>query len=273
MRLTPMTDEWFTWLAKKQQGYYYPGNRILPMWHGEDNFLELVKAHLKPDLDVFEVGCAQGDLSLFMAPHVRSVLAYDSTPEYIELACKAAAERSIANAKFVVHNARSRYNDGTVRTPAEDHSIDLWVNSKGPFHPIADAPRICRPGAVMLTLVADGGAPGGREPEPWEELLPESLRRLSPPERRDPNWAYKTIAPQLADAGVKLHSWWDIDVTCYTPTPLDFYIGRTWVFDEDEVPPFEEVAPALERIFKEFAEPQGLPGHWCRSIWKAVVPG
>jgi hypothetical protein len=42
---------------------------------------------------------------------------------------------------------------------------------------------------------------------------------------------------------------------------------------EDEAPAYQEVAPVFERIFKEFAGPQGLEGRRHRHIWKAVIPG
>jgi ubiquinone/menaquinone biosynthesis C-methylase UbiE len=117
--------------------------------------------HLRPELDVLEVACAQGDLALAMAPCVHSVLAYDATPGYIDLACKAAEERGISNVRFLVYNSRAVYNEGRPHIPAEDVSVDLWVNSKGPFHAVQDARRVCRPSAVMLMLVPDGGVPAG----------------------------------------------------------------------------------------------------------------
>lgn len=273
MKLTPHTEEWYAWLSKKQPGYFYPGRRILSPWHGEDNFRTLVFEHLKPEMDVLEVACAQGSLALWIAPHVRSVLAYDVTPGYIDMARKAAEGLGITNARFLVYNSRERFNGGKPRIPAEDHSIDLWVNSKGPFHPILDAPRVCRPGAVMLMLVPDGGVPGGCRPAPWDDLLPEPLRRPALQGRNDPNWAYKSIEALLAEAGLKLHSWWDFDVPYYIPDPRELYIGLSWPFMEDEVPPYQEVEPVLEQIFQEFAGPQGLENRWRRSIWKAVLPG
>jgi SAM-dependent methyltransferase len=273
MRLTPHSEEWYVWLSKQRKGYFYPERKILSPWHGEDNFRALVFEHLKPELDVLEVACAQGDLALEVAPYVRSVLGYDATPDYIDLARESAAERGITNATFVVHNARARLNGGQVRTPAADHSIDLWLNSKGPFHPIADAPRVCRPGAVMLMLIADGGVPSGHPPVPWNDLLPEAFRSPGDPNRFDPNWAYKAIEQNLSEAGLRLHSWWDFDVPYYLPDPQEMYIGLTWAFMADEVPSYAEVAPALERIFKAFAGPQGLENRWRRSILKVVLPG
>jgi SAM-dependent methyltransferase len=273
MKLTPHSEEWYIWLSKQQKGYFYPGRTSLEPWHGEDNFQTLVFEHLKPEMDVLEVACAQGNLALAMAPYVRSVLGYDATPDYIHLACKAAEESGITNAKFLVHNSRARFNDGQVHIPAQDHAFDLWVNSKGPFHPILDAPRVCRPGAVMLMLVPGGGVPGGGQPAPWNDLLPEPLRIPAIPGREDPNWAYKSIKENLTEAGLRLHSWWDFDVPYYIPNPRELYIGLTWPFMEDEVPSYQEIEPLLEQIFKEFAGPKGLENRWRRSIWKALIPG
>lgn len=272
MRLIPHSEEWYAWLAKKQKGYFYPGHHVLPPWHGEDNFLALVMDHLRPDMDVLEVGCAQGDLSLTMAPHVRSVLAYDATADYIDLARQAADEQGIANIRFLVHNARASLNDGQVRLPAEDHSIDLIVNSKGPWHTVLGAPRVCRPGAVMLILMATGGAPAGSLPPPWNDLLPDPLRYPVPADH-DPAWAYKTMVGNLIEVGLKPHSWWDFDVPEYCPDTKELYSWITWPFMEDEIPSYQEIQPVLERIFKEFAGPQGLENRWRRSICKVVIPG
>jgi SAM-dependent methyltransferase len=271
MRLTPHTEEWYAWLSKKQKGYFYPGRRSLPAWHGEDSFLRMVFEHLKPEMDVLEVACAQGDLAMAVAPHVRSVLAYDATPGYIDLAHLAARERGITNASFLVYNSRAQFYGGRPHIPAEDHSIDLWVNRKGPFHPILDARRVCRPDAVMLMLVPSGGVPAeGRLPA-WTSLLPEPFS-LGDPNRSDPNWAYKAIEQNLAEAGLRLHSWWDFDVPEYIPEPRELYASLAWPFMEDEIPPYQEVEGIFEGIFKEFAGPQGLENRWRRSIWKAVIP-
>lgn len=273
MRLTPHSEEWYEWLSKKQKGYFYPWRKILSPWHGEDNFRALVFEHLTPELDVLEVACAQGELALAMAPRVRSVLAYDATPGYIDLARQSAGELGITNATFVVHNARARFNDGQVRLPAADHSIDLWVNSKGPFHTLLDAPRVCRPGAVLLMLIASGGVPSGAPGAPWNDRLPEPFRAPGDPNRADINWAYKGIVQNLTEVGLRLHSWWDFDVPVYFPAPQDLYTDLAWAYMADEVPPYAAVAPALEQIFKEYAGPQGLEDRWRRSICKVVIPG
>lgn len=273
MSLKPHSEEWYAWLSKKQAGYYYAGETNLAPWHGEDSFRALVLEHLKPEMDVLEVACAQGELALEIAPRVRSLLGYDVTPDYIAMARRSAVERGITNATFVVHNSRAQYNGGSPRMPAEDHSVDLWVNSKGPFHPILDAPRVCRPGAVLLMLVPAGGVPAGNHLPPWNDLLPEPLRQSNLPGRDNPNWAYLAIEQNLTEAGLRLHSWWDFDVPEYFADPRQLYARLSWPFLEEDVPPYSEVAPAFEQIFREFAGPLGLENRRRRSIWKAVIPG
>ena len=268
MRLDPKDHaaEWFARLATLQPGYYYPWRPNLAPRHGEDTFRQLVFEHLKPELDVLEVACAQGDLALDMAPRCRSVLAYDFTAGYIDMARRAAEARGIANATFVVHDSSSDANGGRPRTPAPDHSIDLWVNSKGPWRVILDAPRVCRPGATLLMLV-----PQGEPAMPWEALIPEPLHPMAPT-NDDPNWARKAIEQRLAEAGLRLHSWWDFDTPELFPTPKELYVARTFGCTLEEVPSYQEVAPVLERIFREFAGPEGLEARWIRHIWKAIAP-
>jgi hypothetical protein len=71
-----------------------------------------------------------------------------------------------------------------------------------------------------------------------------------PPYRSEPNWAYKSIKRNLAEAGLRLHSWWDFDVQECIPDPWELYVGLTWYCMEDEVPPYQEIAPDLERILR-----------------------
>lgn len=258
---------WYARLATLQRGYYYPQRSILGAQHGEDVFRAMVFDHLRPDLDVLEAACAQGDLALAMAPRCRSVLGYDVTAAYIDLARAAALERGLGNARFVVHNSSSEANGGRPKLPAADHSVDLFVNSKGPFHFIADAPRVGRRGAVLLMLVPEVG-----QPAPWEDLLPPALRWQWPP-GHDPHWARKTVEQRLGEAGLRLHSWWDFDVPEWFPDPQELYAARTFGFARGEVPSFEAAAPALERVFQQFAGPQGLEIRRLRHIWKALLPG
>ena len=262
--LPPHSVQWYERLANMQAGYFYPWKSQLAPWHGEDNFRLLVRDHLRPELEVLEIACAQGELALAMAPHCRSVLAYDVTPGFIDLALQARAERNQTNVTFLVHDSSAAANNGQPHLPAADHSIDLFVNSKGPFHWIAEAPRIGRPGAALLMLVPDN-----TPSQAWETRLPEPLCHWSD---QDPNWARTAIEEKLSSAGLQLHSWWSYDVPEVFKQPEDLYTSRIFGFTPEEVPTLQQVAPILQQIFNEFGSPQGLELRWRRHIWKAILP-
>jgi SAM-dependent methyltransferase len=265
MRLPGQTAEWYDRLATLQEGYYYPWHSQLDAWHGEDAYLALVREHLRPDADVLDAACGHGAVALDIAPHCRSVLGYDRTATWIELARGAARERGLANATFVRHDSSPAANGGRARLPAPAASRDLLLCSKGPFHWLDDARRVARPGATLLMLVPDV------EPlTPWHALLPESLRWQEAP---DPHWARPAIEGRLAAAGLALHSWWSFDVPEVFPDPEQLYAWRAWGSTPDEVPPLAEVRPALERVFAEHGGPAGVAIRHRRYLWKAVVPG
>jgi hypothetical protein len=98
--------------------------------------------------------------------------------------------------------------------------------------------------------------------------LPEPLRWQELPA----DWARTTIEQKLGTAGLQLHSWWSFDVPELFPNPEELYIWRTWGFTTEEVPSYQKIAPALRRIFNQFAGPQGLEVRWRRYIWKAEIP-
>lgn len=263
MTLQPHSVAWYDRLSTLQNGYFYPWRSRLPAWHGEDVFRAIVFEHLRPDMDVLEVACAQGELSLAMAQHCRSVLGYDVTARYIEIARASAAGRKIGNVSFLQHDSSRDANSGRAKLPTADHSFDLLVNSKGPFHWIDDARRVGRPGAVMLMLVPDP-----TPLTPWTGLLPEPLGWTV----LDANWARPTIEQRLSESGLHLHSWWSFDVPELFAAPQDLYAWRIFGFAEGEVPSYQDVAPLLEQIFTEFAGPDGLEVRRRRFIWKAVLP-
>jgi SAM-dependent methyltransferase len=263
MALIPHSAAWYDRLASMQKGYFYNWHSHIDPWHGEDFFRILLDKHLRPSMDVLEIACAQGELTLSIAASCRSVAGYDRTGEYIHLAQKTAQERGITNATFIQHDSSPEVNGGRAHMPVPDQTVDFLVCSKGPFHWIEDARRVGRPGAVLLMLVPDA-----TPLTPWTTLLPEPLRW----QESDPDWAKPAIEHRLAAVQLKVHSWWNFDVPEIFPSPQDLYAWRTWGNTPDEVPSYAEIAPGLERIFQQYGNPNGLEIRRRRYIWKAVIP-
>jgi 2-polyprenyl-3-methyl-5-hydroxy-6-metoxy-1,4-benzoquinol methylase len=127
MRLQPQTAEWYDRLAMLQDGYFYPWRSQIGAWNGEDEYLALVRQHLRPDADVLDVACGHGAVALEIAPLCRSVLGYDRTAAWIGLAQQAAQERGLTNVTFVCHDSSAAANGGQVRVPAQDATFDLLI--------------------------------------------------------------------------------------------------------------------------------------------------
>ncbi|MCE7980594.1 MAG: class I SAM-dependent methyltransferase [Caldilinea sp. CFX5] len=265
MRLRPHSPEWYDRLATIQDGYYYPWGATLAPWNGEDTYLDLVRQHLRPELNVLDVACGHGEVALSLAPHCRSVLGYDRVARWIERAQQTAQAQGLTNATFVCHDSSTAANGGQPRLPGGEAAFDLLICRRGPFHWMEDARRVARPGAVLLMLVPDA-----RPSPPWNDWLPEPLR-LQP--AADPHWARPSIEQRLAVGGLTLHSWWSFEVPEWFAAPTQLYDFLAWGWTAEEAPPFAEMQPILERVFAGYGSPQGVELRHLRYLWKAIVPG
>jgi len=247
-----------------QAGYWYPWRSKLGQWNGEDEYLTLVGEHLSAEVDVLDAGCGHGAVALQLAPHCRTVLAYDRVESWITRAQATAKAQGVTNVTYCCYNSGSDANGGRPRLPAADQSMDLLISRRGPFHWIDDARRVARPGATLIMLVPDA-----RPLPAWNALLPEPLRFTHVPD--NPNWARKAIEERLAVADLRLHSWWSFDVPEYFAAPEHLYEFFSFGHAPDELPAYGEVEPALETIFAQFAGADGLELRHLRHLWKTVV--
>lgn len=62
---------------------------------------ELLKAHCRADMDVLDVGCANGLYALPLSRYVRSVTGMDISQDMLDIACEKAAEVKADNVRFV----------------------------------------------------------------------------------------------------------------------------------------------------------------------------
>lgn len=261
MDLKPHSKAWYERLAALQEGYYYPWQSILPPFNGEDVYLEIVRQQLSRDKDVLDVGCGHGEVALDIAPHCRSVLAYDRIPPYIKLARNLARERGVKNLTFLCADSSPEANGGRPRIPTEDNSFDLIISRRGPVDWLEDARRVARPRAMLLML-----NPNSTPPPVWNDELPEVLHfphTVLP--MRD------IIEDRLAAAGLELHSCWEFDVPEIFADPKQLYIRLTWGHTPEEVPSWEEAKPMIDQVFRSYSNREGLELRFLRFMWQAIV--
>lgn len=263
--MQPHTAAWYDRLAPLQPGYYYPWRSRPGAWNGEAAYLALVQEHLRPNADVLDIACGHGEVALDLAPRCRSVLGYDRVAPWIERARQAAQEHGVTNATLLCHDSAPPANGGRARLPAPDAAYDLLICRRGPFHWVEDARRVARPGAVLLLLV-----PNPTPATPWSAWLPGPLGWA---DRDEPLWARDVITERLAPSGLAIEHYWTFVVPEIFPTPEELYRWRAWGYTAEEVAPYEEVRPTLERVFAEYGGPEGVAVPHSRFLWKAAVPG
>jgi SAM-dependent methyltransferase len=262
--MRPHSTEWYQRLSTLQAGYFYPWRSQVAPGNGEEAYFALVQQHLDPTTDLLDVACGHGALTLQFAPYCHSVFGYDVIDSYITMAQEAARAQNIHNARFACYDSSLPANHGQAHIPADDASFDLLICSKGPFHWVEDARRVARPAATLIMLIPDTA------PMPsWHRLLPPSLQWSV---GSDPNWARTAIEPRLAKSGIQIHSWWMFDVPEFFTEPEELYARLTWGHTADEVPAYDEVAPALAQIFAEHHSAEGVALRHRRHLWKAIVP-
>ena len=257
MALKPHGRAWYERLAARQDGYFYPWRSRIDEGNGEAAYLREVRRHLGPRVDVLDVGCAHGAHALELAPFCRSVVGYDRVAAWIARAEAERRARGVPNATFLCHDSPP--------LPGEDRSYDLLISRRGPLHWIRDAPRVARPGAVIVMLLPEGS----RDTEvPWRRLLPppfdDAARPLGPP-------PLDTVRRRLAEAGLALDAAWTYDVREWFDTPRDLYdcLSFGW---QPEAPSWEESRELFERIFRESAVQGSIWLPHGRTLWRVVVP-
>lgn len=256
---------WYDALAKVQRGYYYPWKSKVCEDNGEDVYMAMLKKHLRPEMDVMDVGCGHGDVALEIAPLCRSVIAYDRFADYIDLAKENAARRNITNVTFLCYDGRATASDA-IRLPVEDNSLDLITARRGPLYWIQDARRACRKDAILLQLCPM------EEPIPaWSDKLPHMMHYEHSGRYSGAGSMQQSVENRLAQAGLILHSGWGFDVPEIFADPKELYVALTWGIPAGQVPSYEDVEYKFQAIYERYAEEQGIVLRHCRFLWKALI--
>jgi SAM-dependent methyltransferase len=250
-------------LSQQQGGYFYPWRSELGEGNGEDAYTQLVRSHLSLEKVVLDAGCGHGTDMLAFAPQVRRFIGYDAVESFIAIARRRADEAGLTNVELASVNSSPRFNDGVARIPAPDQTLDLIISRRGPTNWIADARRVCRPGARLIQL---NPLPGPERT--WNNELPQSLRAAeNPANPGHPNLAVE-IETALTAAGLKLEEGQVFDAAEVISEPEDLFRVLTFMRFEPDTPSWDAARPHLERLLARHGP---IDLRQRRFLWTAVV--
>ena len=140
--------------------------------------LAITRNHLRPDMDVLEIGCGTGSTAILHAPHVRHVRATDLSPRMIAIAEGKVADAGLSNVTCEVATL------GELSAPEDATDMILALSL---LHLIDDLDAalarinaLLRPGGVFVSSTACIA-----ERMPWFKFIAPIGRRLGlvPPVR------------------------------------------------------------------------------------------
>ena len=120
-------------------------------------FLPFLLGHLRPGMDVLDVGCGVGSVALDLAPRIAPgrVAGIDADPGQIEVARRSAAERAIDNARFQTGSVHELPFDDASFDVAYANAVLMYV--RDPVAALTEMRRVLRPDGLAAVSDDDLG--------------------------------------------------------------------------------------------------------------------
>ncbi len=122
---------------------------------GQDLTTMVIRSHLAPTARVLDAGCGPGHTAMAFARHVRQVVAYDLTPEMLQMVDELAAERSLTNVITRQGDVEALpFSDGEFCAVVSRYSGHHWPKPQQALH---EFHRVLRHGGQVI--ISDVVAP------------------------------------------------------------------------------------------------------------------
>jgi ubiquinone/menaquinone biosynthesis C-methylase UbiE len=194
-------------------------------WRTAENSAAYLLPALRPGLDLLDVGCGPGTITVDLARRVAPgrVLALDISPDPLDEARALARQQGVA-VTFDVGDVYALYLPDDSFDVVHAHQVLQHLTD--PVAALREMARVCRPGGVVAVRDADYAAkilfPPDEQLDRWLELYHRVARRNgAEPDagRRLKSWAH---AAGLRDLTATTSSW------CFSTDAEREWWGRSW---------------------------------------------
>lgn len=191
------------------------------MWRTVDNSAAYLATHLRAGLDVLDVGCGPGTITVELAQRVTSghVVGIDPVPDPLEKARAAATRAGVANVTFVTGDVYALdAGDGTFDVV---HAHQVLQHLTDPVAALREMLRVCRPGGLVAARDADYRAMTWYPADPRLDRWLEIYRAVARGNGAEPDAGRRLLAWAHTAGAVEVMA--SASVWCFA-TPED----RTW---------------------------------------------
>ncbi|HET9877420.1 MAG TPA: methyltransferase domain-containing protein [Mycobacterium sp.] len=149
-------------------------------WRTADNSAGYLLSSLRPGLQLLDVGCGPGTITVDLAKIVAPgrVTAIEPLPDALDLARDCARKRGQGNIDFVVADVHAlRFPDNSFDVV---HAHQVLQHLADPVTALAEMRRVCKPGGVVAVRDSDYAAfiwyPASAELDDWLRLYRDAAR-------------------------------------------------------------------------------------------------
>ena len=241
-------------------------------WRTAENSAAYLLPHLRPGLDVLDVGCGPGTITIDLARIVGAghVVGLDGAASTIELATASAATAEIDVAFAVGDAYELSFEDDRFDVV---HAHQLLQHLADPVAALQEMRRVCRPGGTVAVRDADYAAMSWWPLDPrlsrWRELYSAAARANGgEPDagRRLIGWARTAGFADLTPSA---------SVWCFAEPESRAWWAETWAERSTDSPLSEQLVREALATQAELQEIGNAWQEWSQHLdgWFAVVHG
>jgi SAM-dependent methyltransferase len=163
-------------------------------WRTAENSAGYLLARLRPGLDVLDVGCGPGTITVDLARRVApgQVVGVDNAAAVIDVARSTADDSAITNVRFVVGDTYAL--DFPDRSFDLVHAHQMLQHLSDPVSALAEMGRVCRAGGIVAARDGDYGGFTWYPADPWLDLWLDLYGRVARRNGGEPDAGRRLLA-------------------------------------------------------------------------------